>query len=645
MNMERIGRYEIKRELGRGGMATVYEAYDPHFKREVAIKMLPNAFSNDPQFRSRFEREAQTVATLEHPAIVPVYDYGEENGRLFLVMRLMSGGSLADRLRRGPLSAQEVNDIMSHLAPALDAAHAKGIIHRDLKPANILFDQWGKPYLSDFGIVKLATESGTALTATGGLIGTPAYMSPEQIRGEEELDGRSDLYALGIILFEMLTGQTPYSANTPMGLVFKHVNEPTPRLVSFNAAVPPDYQRIIERAMAKDKANRYSTAEALAKNLTLSLAQAGGDDMTVIEDDPWLKPLPEPNKRKVPVWAWLGGGLLVIICGVVTVAAAFIFFNDNGNETPVVQNTAVVTIVEETTPDPPTEVVVIVEPTLTSTAAPTATSSSTPNPSPTVTAESLPSPTATQPPNVVIVTQFELGRSTENRPINVVRVGDGDQHLVLIGALHGNEPGTQRLITELADHFENNPNLVESDFTLHFIPGLNPDGIVVNSRYTANGVDINRNWDTPNWVTDAPQPDGTTGSGGTTPFSEPETAALHEYLEALQDNALSISVIIYHAHAGVPGTGRVQPGYIQPGTPVALSISLAQELIISGDYVYVETCCGSYIPTGEISNWLAINGIAAVDLELPAGGRPNETVVGKTILERAIDNLLELMAS
>ncbi len=648
--MQRIGRYQIKREIGRGGMATVYEAYDPHFKREVAIKMLPQAFSNDPQFRSRFEREAQTVATLEHPAIVPVYDYGEENGRLFLVMRLMSGGSLADRLSRGPLSAKEASDIMSQLAPALDAAHARGIIHRDLKPANILFDQWGKPHLSDFGIVKLASESGTALTAAGGLIGTPAYMSPEQIRGEATLDGRSDIYALGIILFETLTGQTPFSADTPMGLVFKQVNEPTPRLVSFNSAVPPGCQTVIERAMAKDKANRYSTAQALAQNLTLSLTQSGGNDATMLEDDPWLRPLPEPKKRKIPVWAWIGGALLIIICGVISVAAAIVFINsDTGDDaTLVVQNTAVVTVAQEVTPPTLTEVVVVVEPTATATAeatvAPTVTTSSTPNPSPTVTAESQPSPTITPSPNVVIVTQFEIGRSTENRPIEVIRVGSGSRHFVFIGALHGNEPGTQRLINDLADHFRNNPTLVESGFTLHFIPGLNPDGVIVNSRYTATDVDINRNWDTPNWISNAPQPDGTSGTGGTAPFSEPETAALHEYFQDLQDSAFSISVIIYHAHAGVPGTGRVQPGYIQPGSPVTLSIELAQALLNSGDYVYVETCCGSYTPTGEVSNWLAINDIAVVDLELPSGGRPDETVVGKTILQRTIDDLLALMA-
>jgi hypothetical protein len=243
------------------------------------------------------------------------------------------------------------------------------------------------------------------------------------------------------------------------------------------------------------------------------------------------------------------------------------------------------------------------------------------------------------------VQRLELGRSTENRQIEVIQVGDGSHHLVLIGALHGDEPGTRQLVDAAAAHFENNPDLVGPGFTLHFIPGLNPDGLVINSRYTSTKVDINRNWDTPNWVANAPQPDGQTGTGGPTPFSEPETIVLHAYFQMLQDlGAESISAIIYHAHTGVPGTGRIQPGYIEPGEPVALSISLAQSLVISGSYVYVETCCGSYSPTGEISNWLAINGIATVDLELPDGGRPNEFAGSETILERTIDDLLDLMA-
>jgi serine/threonine protein kinase len=189
----KIGRYEIREEIGRGGMATVYRAYDPRFERDVAIKVLPAGFLHDPIFRSRFEREAKTIASLEYPAIVPVHDFGTENGQPYLVMRLMLGGSLADRLVQGPLTLSTAAEILNRLAPTLDAAHAAGIVHRDLKPGNILFDRLGNPYLSDFGIVKLSESSATALTQSGGALGTPAYMSPEQARAVLELDGRSDV--------------------------------------------------------------------------------------------------------------------------------------------------------------------------------------------------------------------------------------------------------------------------------------------------------------------------------------------------------------------------------------------------------------------------------------------------------------------
>jgi serine/threonine-protein kinase len=178
-----IGRYQIKKALGRGGMATVHLAHDPRFKREVALKVLPREFLHDPTFHARFEREAQTIAAIEHPAIVPVYDFGEQEGQPFLVMRYMPGGSLADRLSQGPLTIAETAEVMKRLAPALDIAHEKGIIHRDLKPGNILFDQYGEAYLSDFGIVKLA-QATTTFTGSS-VIGTPAYMSPEQVHGDK----------------------------------------------------------------------------------------------------------------------------------------------------------------------------------------------------------------------------------------------------------------------------------------------------------------------------------------------------------------------------------------------------------------------------------------------------------------------------
>jgi serine/threonine protein kinase len=179
MSPQEFGRYEIVKRLGKGGMATVYHAVDPHFERDVAVKVMPREFLHDDTFRERFKLEAKTIASLDHPAITPVFDYGEHEGQPFLVMRYMSGGSLSERLKQGPLPTDETVRIFDRLCEALDWAHDQGIIHRDIKPGNILFDQHGYAYLADFGIVKL-TEATAHLTGSG-IIGTPAYMAPDSV--------------------------------------------------------------------------------------------------------------------------------------------------------------------------------------------------------------------------------------------------------------------------------------------------------------------------------------------------------------------------------------------------------------------------------------------------------------------------------
>jgi serine/threonine protein kinase len=246
---EKIGRYVIKSELGRGGMATVYRAFDPSFDREVAIKVLPREMLHDPQFRSRFEREIKLVAALEHPSIVPVYDVGEENEQPYFVMRYMPGGSLSNLIEQGKFSIQDTARIVEKIAQGLAYAHRKGVIHRDLKPDNILFDDNGEPFISDFGVAKFAEAAGS-LTGSG-VIGTPAYMSPEQAQGGE-IDGRSDVYGLGVMVYQMLTGQQPYSADTPMGVVVKHITDPVPEILKVMPDLPPEFDKIIKSAMAKD---------------------------------------------------------------------------------------------------------------------------------------------------------------------------------------------------------------------------------------------------------------------------------------------------------------------------------------------------------------------------------------------------------
>lgn len=266
MTDQNLGRYQIIEELGRGGMATVFHAHDPRFKRDVAIKVLPREFLHDPTFSARFEREAQIIAALEHPSIVPVYDYGEEDGQPYLVMRFMSGGALSDRIEKGRLSVDEAASILGRIGPALDYAHSQKVIHRDLKPANILFDSTESPYLADFGIARL-TEATSALTGTSGVIGTPAYMSPEQVHGEKDLDGRSDIYALGVVLFEMLTGERPYQAETPAKLMMKHVLEPVPSARKVKPELAPQCETIITHALAKERDERYATATSMASDL------------------------------------------------------------------------------------------------------------------------------------------------------------------------------------------------------------------------------------------------------------------------------------------------------------------------------------------------------------------------------------------
>lgn len=247
-------------------MATVYRAYDPRFEREVAIKVLPPELLHaDPQFRLRFEREAKIIAQLEHTAIVPVYDVGEADGQPYFVMRYMNGGSLSDRIQAGVMDVAEATRIIGAIAPGLDEAHAKGIIHRDLKPSNILFDRRDNPYISDFGIAKLSQAQTGNMTGSA-IIGTPAYMAPEQAQGDT-IDGRTDIYSLGIILYEMVTGKQPYEADTPMAVAIKHITDPVPHIRDANPNLPAGMEAIIQKAMAKNKNDRYMTAVEMTNAL------------------------------------------------------------------------------------------------------------------------------------------------------------------------------------------------------------------------------------------------------------------------------------------------------------------------------------------------------------------------------------------
>jgi tRNA A-37 threonylcarbamoyl transferase component Bud32 len=452
-----IGRYEVKKVIGRGGMASVYLAYDPRFERQVAIKVLPSQYLDDPVFRARFQREARTIAALDHPAIVSVYDFGEEGGQPYLVMRLMSGASLADHIAKGALSLEEVLRIVKRLAPALDEVHTKGIIHRDLKPGNILIDQRNEPCLADFGIVKV-NEGSSHVSTAGSIVGTPAYMSPEQIQGFP-LDGRSDLYSMGAIIFQALSGRLPFEADTAVGLAMKHLTEPVPNILELRPELPPYVQMVIMKAMAKQRGDRYKTAAELVQALETAVQtsapvtrpQAAADPTVAIPRQQTVVQQPAPVTRMVPqpqptqqaqpaqpaapparpgrsrLWATGLVVLLLLFCCVGGAAAGYTAYQSGSLLTflatattqPVAEvtetsppATATLTTTSKateapegatavpTTPVPDTPVAatetVAAVPTLRSTS--TATPTETPTETPTVTATSTPTTMATSPP-------------------------------------------------------------------------------------------------------------------------------------------------------------------------------------------------------------------------------------------------------
>jgi serine/threonine protein kinase len=265
MDLQRIGRYDIKSLIGQGGMSTVYLGYDPRSQREVAIKILPPYYQHAAKFRERFEREALMIALLEHPAIVPVYDMGEEDGQPYIVMRYMSGGSLSDKLRRGPILLRECMEMYLRLAPALDTAHARGVTHRDVKPDNLLFDKYDNVFLSDFGLARLRETIGFANISDGSVMGTPAYMSPEQIQGDRKIDGRSDIYSMGVVLYQMLCGEVPFYGTTAASLMMMHLVNPVPQIRDLNKSLPVGIQTVLDTAMAKNPDERYQSAGELAR--------------------------------------------------------------------------------------------------------------------------------------------------------------------------------------------------------------------------------------------------------------------------------------------------------------------------------------------------------------------------------------------
>ncbi len=266
-----LGPYRLLDQLGAGGMATVYKAYHAAMDRYVAIKVLPQHLARDPNFRARFQQEARVIARLEHRHILPVYDVAEEDGIPYLVMRYTDGGDL-NNLIAGRLTVERAVELLAQVAEALGYAHRRGVIHRDVKPANVLIGRDGDALLADFGIAKIY-ENTLQLTGEGTMVGTPAYMAPEQLQGKR-VDARTDIYALGVVLYQALTGECPFVAETPLAVAMMHIHNPLRPPRQLKSDIPESIERIILRAMAKSPEDRFQTAEEMAEALRAALAAA-----------------------------------------------------------------------------------------------------------------------------------------------------------------------------------------------------------------------------------------------------------------------------------------------------------------------------------------------------------------------------------
>lgn len=294
---QNIGGYEVRALIGQGGMARVYLARQQSMNRQVALKVLPRQFMSDDTYLQRFEREVKIVSQLEHRNIIPVYDYGTYDGQPYIVMRYMPSGSVDDMLHReGPLPPEKILHVLGQIAPALDYAHSKDVLHRDLKPSNVLMDDDGGAFITDFGIARVTGEVGPAIT-TQGVVGTPSYMSPEQAQGKP-LDGRSDLYSLGVMLFEVSTGRRPFEAETAYSIAVMQVTTPPPPPRSLNPALSTAIESVILKALRKHPDERYPTAAALYEAFKLAIERP----LAVYDTEPNFKTAvaSQPNPPSPP---------------------------------------------------------------------------------------------------------------------------------------------------------------------------------------------------------------------------------------------------------------------------------------------------------------------------------------------------------
>jgi serine/threonine protein kinase len=710
-------RYHTVRKLGGGGMGTVYLAEDRRLPgRQCALKeMIPQELpAADRSWAVQaFQMEAQMLANLSHPGLTRVTDFFGEKDSWYLVMDFIPGETLEDRIERYPekrIPLSEAMGIIQQLCDVLNYLHQRNppVIFRDLKPSNVMVTPQDEVKLIDFGIARFFKKGKKSDTTN---LGTPGYAAPEQYGGAGQSDARTDIYSLGVLINQMITGYDPSTAPTPF---------PLPDSASLLPSVPPHIARVISRATQLQPQLRYGNIAELQRDLFNPTMQpptqgppgygatqvsptgtqvmpgagpppswSGQPHTSYQQTSPQYQPASGPGYTQIQPqggqqgppaniqytppegltpWPSQSGGavtypqtvtappaknrtvLIIAILGIAVVitgicAGAFLFgrniFDQLFPSPPLT--------VIETVDDDHQKVIPVPDATDTPTVEPTeeptpdsdntATPSLTPEPdqpTPTSTATSTP----TGEPQPEITTNYgTLGKSIQNRDLSYTSIGynNANKAVIVVGSIQGDQPMTRDLVAGLINHYTNFPDSVPNNTQILLIPSINPDGIALGSRYNANSVDLNRNWDTSDWIPNPAVPgysEGKAGAGGSQPFSEPETKALRNYLNNLKNSGVLLRVFILHSSV------RISSGQIYPGGNSALDIA---SVYANATGYGIEHEWAAYVTSGEAVTWCEENNIQAIDVVLPTSQNPSTIVSGnRNLLEITVDGIRNL---
>lgn len=615
-------RYRILQRIGGGGMGTVYLAEDERLEgRRCAIKeMSPAVLASEDREWSieAFRQEAQLLAQLRHPGLTAVTDFFPDSGNWYLVMDYVAGETLEERLSKQPgrrFTVDEALRVTQQLLDVLIYLHSQPsqVIFRDLKPSNVMCTPDGTIKLIDFGIARFFKPGKAQDTA---LLGTPGYAAPEQFGRMGQTDTRTDIYGLGVLLHQMVTGFDPSAVASPFPV-------PDPRIAM--PSTPLRIAQVIQRATQLRPELRYtSVAEMQSELFPAPSSFVPYTSTRVMPQSAGVPPRVEQPKRGMSgIWLGLGVAALgALLCGG-TVAGAYwlgLFpLSPGATKTPA-------PLVSQPTPEPTAEPTA--EPTTSHDAGGPSSS-----PTPTRTAQPVATATATAP--LLISERIVFGHSVMGKALEATVMGyDGGIPIVVVGSIQGDQLPTQTLVEALAAYYAQDYGRVPEDTLLYLISSINPDGNAAGSRYNANGVDLNRNWATDDWLSSAAvpgYPDGKTGSGGSYPFSESETVALRDLIVDLRRRSPELKVVIVHSSVSL-SEGEVYPGGVN-------SERIASAYSAVTGY-RVETSWAQYTTSGEAVTWCSENDIVAIDIVFPAKQTPTTVVYqGVTLLQATLDGL------